>query len=284
MNISDAIAFGRERLQSAKIHTALADTKYLLRSVIERDPAFVVAHPEFELSAEKTQRFMTAIDRRSAHTPIQYIVGVQEFYGLRFRVTPDVLIPRPETEVLVEDAIARLRNIASPLICEVGTGSGCIAVSVSANLPHSKVTALDISPAALTVAAENAENIGVAPQITFLLSDVFSAVQGQLFDAILTNPPYVTAREYADLDREVRDFEPRTALTDGGDGLSIIRRIISGAPILLRPGGFLSIEVGRGQATEVRRMFESNDWSRVETLLDLQKIERAFIGTRNSAS
>ena len=280
MKVAEAISFGYESLSRAGLTAPLADAKYLLRAMTNRDATFLIAHPEYKLTEIERINYEDAIARRSTHMPVQHITGRQEFYGLEFTVTPDVLIPRPETEILVEYAINRLRLSESPPFYEIGVGSGCISVSVLYELINASAVAVDISTAAIRVATENARRHRVAERLDLRQSDIYAAFKGNLFDAVLTNPPYISEDEYGCLASEVRDHEPSIALTDHGDGLSVIREIITGAPPCIRSGGFLIIEIGQGQAERVRKMFANGNWPQIETLKDLQGIERAVVATR----
>ncbi len=261
-------------LRQAGVSEARREAGSLVALTLQKDISFLVAHPEYMLSEDEEKRFNEYLNRRVDREPLQYIRGHQEFFKLDFIVTPDVLIPRPETELLVENALSALQNFDSPIICEVGVGSGCIAISIL----HENTTAtgigLDVSEAALAVARTNAENNGVAGRLELRQSDVFEALGNESFEVIISNPPYVPAKDFISLQEEVRDFEPRQALTDNGDGLSIISQIVAGSPKFLRPGGFLFLEVGFNQAHQVVQMFDMNIWKTIETLPDLQGIPR----------
>jgi release factor glutamine methyltransferase len=191
-----------------------------------------------------------------------------------------VLIPRPETELLVETALEILKDTPGPSVCDVGTGSGCVAVSLLHVRPDARVCALDISPAALAVAARNAARHGVAGRFTPLVSDCFDALGDEgdsapaRFDAVVSNPPYVAERDLPELQREVREHEPRVALTPGGDGLSVVRRLVVEAPRLLRPGGHLLFEIGYDQHGRVRELVDPRVWTLLDIRRDLQGIPR----------
>jgi release factor glutamine methyltransferase len=246
----------------------------LLSFALNKGRTFLIAHPEYELNSDEETAFSEYLARRAAREPLQYIRGTQEFYGLEFEVSPAVLIPRPETEHLVETAIPLLRGIPEPVFCDVGTGSGCIPMSILHEVKNASGIALDISPAALAVARRNAEKLGVSERLTFEESDVFSCLTGEKFDLIVSNPPYVPKSEYDQLQAEVHDFEPAGALTDGEDGLSIIRQIVSESPKYLKSGGSLLMEIGFGQAGNVKKTFDRAAWRDVEILPDLQSIPR----------
>jgi release factor glutamine methyltransferase len=206
---------------------------------------------------------------------VQYITGRQEFFGLEFEVTPDVLIPRPETELIVEEAI-RLSHGSRPVILDLCTGSGCIAVALARELSAARVFASDVSPAALQVARRNAARHGL--RVEFLASDLLEAFAQQPFaDVITCNPPYVAEAEMPTLQREVREWEPRIALSDAGDGLSFHRRLLAETPSRLRPGGVLLCEMGYTQSEAILAMLNPTDWQAPQLLDDLQGIPRTLV-------
>jgi len=274
MNISDAIALGGDALRQASIAEPEREVNLLLRHSLKRDAAFIYAHPEYRLDAVESILFKAVLKRRVAGEPFQYISGVQEFYGHEFKVTPDVLIPRPETEILVEAAIKELDHKADAKFCEIGVGSGCIAISILKAVPSAVAVAVDISKAAIDVARMNADSHDVLDRLSLKESDVFSNVSEFEFDLIVSNPPYVTLPDIETLQKEVREFEPRTALVGGQDGLDIIRTLVSEAPKYLRPKGMLLIEIGWDQSDRVREMFENRTWHDLMLLDDLQGIPR----------
>ena len=246
----------------------------LLLAAIKQDKTFLFAHPEYELSDLEENLFRSNIQRRANHEPFHYIVGHKEFYGLDFEVTPNVLIPRPETEMLVRHSIEILREIDNPVFCEIGVGSGCISVSILHDIGKASAVGLEISEKAIAVAAGNAGKHNVSGRLKLKHSDIFSAVNYEKFDLIVSNPPYVPAADIPHLQAEVRDFEPHLALTDGSEGLSIIQRIIEESPRFLKSGGSLLIEIGVGQSETVKRMFNAQTWHTVEIIPDFQSIPR----------
>jgi release factor glutamine methyltransferase len=205
----------------------------------------ILAHPERPLSPDERARYGDLLDRRAAGIPLPYLTGRAEFFGLDFVVTPDVLIPRPETEALVELALER----GPRTVVDVGTGSGCVAVALATRLPRARIYATDLSRAALRVAAENARRHGVANRIHFLQADLASPLRGPV-DMLVSNPPYVAEEEWASLPESVREHEPRLALDGGPGGLRVVRRLLADAARLLRPGGVLLVEIGAGQGPE----------------------------------
>ena len=274
MNISTAISLAAETLKEAGVAEFRKEAASLLAFVLRKDSAFIIAHSDDELTADKKVLFDSCVRRRAEREPFQYIVGRQEFYGLEFEVTPDVLIPRPETEILVENTIAALSGHKNPSFLEVGVGSGCISVSILHSLEKATAVGIDISPAALAVAVRNAETHGDSGRFEPMLGDAFSPLSGRLFDLIVSNPPYVPAGEIDTLQPEVRDHEPHTALDGGHDGLDIIKHIIREAPQFLNPRGHLLLEIGHDQADKVRGLFDDRIWTEPEFIADLQGISR----------
>lgn len=274
MNITNAIESAAAVLRDSGIPEDRREAASLLDLCLKKGRTFIIAHPEYELTEAERAEFKRAIGRRAAGEPFHYIAGGREFYGLEFIVTPSVLIPRPETEMAAAAAVEFL-NVRGPSeFLEIGVGSGCIAVSVAVNAPQTKAVAADISPDALKIAAQNAERHKVSGRIEFVVSDVYSAIRKGGFDLIVSNPPYVPAADIAGLQVDVRAYEPRIALTDGGSGISIIQRLIDGAPRHLRPKGLILIEIGFGQAEAVMEMFDGSLWKDAETITDIRGIPR----------
>ena len=218
--------------------------------------------------------------RRRAGEPIQYITGETEFYGLPFRVTHDVLIPRPETEHLVEKVFELAARFSKARIVDVGCGSGAIAIALAHHLPHATITAIDLSAPALAVARENAELNGVASRIRFLEGDLLAPVRDEVFDIVVSNPPYVPIADRASLAVEVRDYEPVLALFTEGDGLSVYRRLIPDAFDVLVPGGHIALEIGFGQSTAVSELLSGAGFGEVDFISDLQGIPRVASARR----
>jgi release factor glutamine methyltransferase len=279
----------REALTRA---TNQLDASPHLRADAHRDAVLLILHllgipratlhadPDRPLTPEQQAAYESLILRRLTNEPIQYITGEQEFYGLALNVTPAVLIPRPETEHLVESVIARLDRDAPLQIVDVGTGSGAIAIALAHHLPHAIITAIDISPAALEVAASNAARHNLATRIRFLESNLLSALRpcDATFDAIVSNPPYVSIGDRDSLHPQVRDFEPETALFAGRGGLNIYRRLIPQAFSALKLNGLLALEIGQGQRDAVTALLA--DWNEVRFVNDLQHIPRVAMARR----
>lgn len=229
-------------------------------------------------SPEHRAEHRAFIQRRHAGEPIQYITGETEFFGLPFHVTRDVLIPRPETEHLVERAIALAHLFPAPRILDVGTGSGAIAVALAHALPHASLTTIDLSAAALSVARRNAACCALAERIRFLEGDLLAPVAGESFDLIVSNPPYVPTADRDTLAVEVRDFEPELALFAGADGLDICRRLIPAAFAALAPRGWFLFEIGFGQSEAVRSLLVGAGFTGIQFTPDLQAIPRVAEG------
>jgi release factor glutamine methyltransferase len=278
--LKDAVDAAAEQLH--ELPTGRRDAELLLLRALGQDRAWLLTHGDAELSAEQAARFHAWVERRVRQEPVQYILGEQEFFGLAMRVTPDVLIPRPETEHLVEVLLARAPRGAAVQIADVGTGSGAIAVALAHALPLARVTGLDISAAALDVARGNAERHGVADRdgaqgrVRFLESDLLSAVRGERFFAVVSNPPYVAEGEL--LEAQVREYEPRGALVAGPTGLEVYERLIPQAWQALVPDGWLLLEMGQGQREAVARLLQG--WDEVEFVADLQGIPRVAMARR----
>lgn len=274
MTFHAALSHGAGRLRD--LSTARRDAELLLRHATGRDRAFLLTHADEEVAPEQQSRYEQFLTRRARHEPIQYIVGEQEFYGLALRVTPDVLIPRPETEHLVEAALGRVAKNASVRIADVGTGSGAIAVALAYALPLAAITALDSSQFALKVARDNAERHKVENRIRFCESDLLDAVVEESFDAIVSNPPYVPDDEV--LEEQVRSYEPHSALYAGPSGLEVYRRLIPQAWQALEPRGWLLMEIGHDQRQAIAELVA--DWSELEFVNDLQGIPRVACARR----
>lgn len=248
----------------------------MLGHVLGRNAAWLEAHRDDEVPV--ASEFSALVGRRAAGEPIAYLMGVREFYGRDFAVSPNVLIPRPETELLVDIAKTKVGARETARALDLGTGSGCLAVTLALELPRVRVTAVDVSPAALEVARGNALRLGAT--VEFVESDWFAALSPQPFDLIVANPPYVAAGD-PHLDEGDLQFEPVGALTDPsdeGDGLSAIRRIVADAPLWLMPQGWLFFEHGYDQATAARQLLEAAGFSEIEQQRDLAGIIRASGG------
>lgn len=268
MTLAEALAWARRTIPAS-------EARLLLQGLLGVDAANLAAHPERRLDPTQVDRYLAQVARRTGGEPIAYLLGSREFFGREFAVSSAVLIPRPETELLVELGIAKLGAVAMPRILDLGTGSGCVAVSLALEL-GGVVTAVDVSAAALTVARENARRLAV--QVSFVESDWLAAIDGS-FELIVANPPYVAEGD-PHLDEGDLRFEPALALACGVDGLAAIRRIIADAPRYLERGGWLFLEHGYDQADAVRALLLAADFKEIEQHRDLAGIVRVSGGCR----
>jgi len=269
-----------DHLKSRHISEPRASAELLLGHVLGLDRLSLYLNAERPLEAGELEGFSKCLERRLRAEPIQYITGTQEFWSLTFTVTPNVLIPRPETELLVEALLdfARVTRAEQMRLMDVGTGSGAVAVAAARELPKAVVVAGDLSLPALEVARENARRHQVSERITFLCADLFCGLGRTLFDAVVTNPPYVKSSDFSRLPREIRDYEPRHALDGGEDGLQTIRAVIERAPDFLRSGGILALEMGAGQAEAVGALVSrSNRYRARHILKDYSAIDRVLV-------
>ncbi|MDY6299406.1 MAG: peptide chain release factor N(5)-glutamine methyltransferase [Selenomonadaceae bacterium] len=259
------------------IESPRLDAEVLLSHILGRERIYLYVHFDEPLEPAELARYREAIKQRVQRVPVAYIIGEKEFMGLTFKVTEDTLVPRPDTEILVQAAIERLRARGdAPRFADIGTGTGAICLSVLHFLPKAQADTVDISPAARAVAEENAAALGASDRITFLTGDLLAPLAGQCYDAILSNPPYIPDGDIAALAPEVRLKEPHTALAGGRDGLDFYRRLTADAPALLKDGGFLAVEVGIHQAVPVAAL-AAPAFSRTEILKDYAGIERIVI-------
>jgi release factor glutamine methyltransferase len=312
MDLRAALKEGMAQLRAAQIPSHTLAAELLLMHALGRDRAWIYSHPEEFVDPAAAEKFSALIARRAAGEPVQYLTGKQEFWGLEFEVTPAVLIPRPETEHVMEVALARLgeRGIKIHMdtgapreklrVADVGTGSGCLAVALASELPHAEVSATDISPAALEVARRNAARHGVAERTHFLQRDLLTGLENTdpssegarhavpasadgaaLFDLIVSNPPYIARSEAAQLQREVHDHEPHAALFGGPTGIEMYQRLVDQARDLLRDRGILVLELGHDSADHVRGIFDAQPaWTKVAITMDLAGIPRVLAAER----
>jgi release factor glutamine methyltransferase len=255
---------------------AKLESQLLLQYLLNVNRAWLISHQNDALQANIHAAYRALINRRVNGEPIAYILGYREFYGLRLKVTPDTLIPRPDTETLVDAALAKIPLQKNLNICDLGTGSGAIALAIAKHHPQAHITALDASQAALDIAIENAQNLNI-PNVTFILSDWFSAIQNKKFDIMVSNPPYIEAAD-AHLKQGDLRFEPLSALASGQDGLDAIRSIIAQAPQHLNPHGYLLLEHGYNQAKAVADLLKQAGFGKIETIKDLGGNERVTLG------
>lgn len=285
VTIQEALSRASSFLKLHDVEQHQFAAELLLRHVlgITREKLFTMLTDPLPERAESA--YQIVVERRASGEPVQYIIGQQEFYGLLFRVTPAVLIPRPETEILVEEVSKRIPRIwqeGSLLTAtDIGTGSGAIAVSLAVHHPQLQVVAVDISPDALCVAEENAGLHNVGSRVKFVKGDLLQPLlaEGKKADIIVSNPPYIPSADIKELDIQVRGHEPGTALDGGADGLDYYRSLAEGMPLVLRSPGLAAVEVGIGQADRVKEMFMATDlFNAVEVINDLAGIGRVVIG------
>ena len=292
LTVGDALRAAAPRLRASGSRSPRLDAELLLASALGVSRTELFRDPGRTLRPDEVARFEDLISRRVAREPVAYILGRRAFRTIDLEVTPDVLIPRPETETLVEVALEALAAMPiagpdpedEPLALDVGTGSGCVALALAAEDPFVRLVATDVDPGALAVARRNGARLGLARRVEFVLSDLFADVGERPFDLVVSNPPYIPADEYVTLEPNVRDHEPRLALYGGVDGLDFYRRLIPGAALLLRPGGTLALEVGAGQADDVAAIIETaRAYEAPEQRSDLSGVPRVVFARRRGA-
>ena len=272
-----------ERFRKEGLNAPRLDAEVLLAETLGVDRVGLYTHFDQPLHPEELARFKKLLQRRLQREPVAYIIGRQEFWSLTFKVTPDVLIPRPETEILVAEALKALsspaRTAGGPIrIFEMGTGSGAISVALARELPSASLVATDLSAKALAIARENASHLGVGEQIQFLQGDLFAPLEEEsAFELIVTNPPYIAEDDFPSLPPEVREFEPRLALDGGEDGLNFFRRALPRVGEFLNPGGWFLAEIGAGQDPSVLKIAQENPaLDSFDFIPDLAGIRRVF--------
>ena len=280
MRLREALNSAVQQLTAAGVGSSHRNAELLLRFALSCDRAHLYAHPERELTEGETERYRAAIVERARGVPAQYIIGHQEFWGLDLIVSPAVLIPRPETEHVIETVVELARDVSRLRIVDVGTGSGCIAIALATELPNATLHAVDVSPDALEVARANAARHQLSDRILFRQGDLLDGLleQGEQFDFVVSNPPYVGESEEDQVQLEVRKFEPRMAVFAGPTGFEVITRLVEQATRALSPNGWLVMEIGQGQEAAVRDMLR--DWQNLGFTPDLQRIPRVVAAQR----
>jgi release factor glutamine methyltransferase len=289
--LRDVLQSAIDSLTDAHVPSPRLNAELLLMFTLGCDRAYLYAHSERELTTDEQARYDQALGQRSRGVPTQYITGHQEFWGMDFIVTPAVLIPRPETEHVIETVLklvhsgrsgaGRAPSPANPIrIIDVGTGSGCIALALAKELPHAEIHATDISPDALEIAEANAARHQLASRIIFHDTDLLQGLESSFFDFVVSNPPYVGESEADQVQLEVRKFEPRNAIFAGPTGLEVIENLIPAARAALRPGGWLMMEISGTIAEGVKSLLES--WDCVQIKNDLQGIPRVAIAQKKA--
>ena len=260
--------------------TPRLDVETLLQKVLDVDRLYILLNLDKSLSDDEEKLFNKFIEERLSNRPIAYIVENREFMGLDFYVKEGVLIPRPDTEVLVEEVIELCKDKGPINILDIGTGSGAITVSLAKYLVNAKITSVDISDIALEIGEKNAQSNDVDDRITFIKSDLFTNIDKDMkFDIIVSNPPYIKKEVIETLDKQVKDFEPYNALEGGIDGLDFYRAITTQGKNYLNKGGILAYEVGHDQSEDVSKLMEKNGYTNIYTRKDLQQIDRVVIGS-----
>ncbi|MBQ8699943.1 MAG: peptide chain release factor N(5)-glutamine methyltransferase [Schwartzia sp.] len=262
--------FGSHGAESPRL-----DAEVLLSYLLGQKRIFLYVHFDQPLTADELARYRELVKRRAAGEPVAYICGEKEFMGLAFHVTPAVLVPQPDTETLVEAAMDRLKGKEAVRVADICTGSGAIALALAHYLPGASVAATDISPEAIGIAKENAEQLELSARAEFFTGDLLAPLTGKSFDAIVSNPPYIPSAEIADLPREVR-AEPKLALDGGADGLDFYRRLVTESAAILNDGGFLAVECGATQAGAIAEMAK-DDFGKTEIVRDLAGKERVVV-------
>ena len=283
VTVTHALDLAVSRLRAGGVGHPPLDAELLLRHVLGWDRASILVRGGESLSPGDEVLFFDLVSARGRRRPLQHLTGIQSFWRHEFVVGPAVLIPRPETEVLVEAALGLLEGVKAPRLIDVGTGSGCIALSLAAERPGATVVATDLSSPALAVARANASRLGLADRVRFVggdLLDPFRSGAGAAFDLVVSNPPYVDDAEWRNLEPEVRDHDPRSALVPEEGVRPLYGRLLAGAVRVLRPGGAVAVEVGAGQADAVAAQAATAGFTSARTVRDLQAIPRVILATR----
>jgi release factor glutamine methyltransferase len=268
-------------LEEAGIETPRPEAEWLLAGLLGVERFALYLEPTRRLTAAEAAHYRELLERRGRREPLQYLLGWEDFHGLRLAVTPDVLVPRPETEGLVEWALEVLAGRPEPVVADLGTGSGAIACAIAAALPRAEVLAVEMAAGALAVASRNVRELGLSERVRLLAGDLFAPL-GSLsasLDLVVANPPYLPSAVIASLPPEVSRHEPRAALDGGPDGLGVLRRIVAGAPPILKPGGWLLMEIGEEQAGPLASLMAAEGFSSIRARRDLNRVER-YIGGR----
>ena len=277
MNISEAIKQAEQSLTKGNIESARLEAEILLANVLKVDRIYLYVHSDEILTESQSKLYEDFIQRRLSHEPAAYIIGHREFMGLDFIVNKNVLIPRPDTEILVETVIERLKDIYGTInIVDIGTGSGAIAISLAKFLHNTKVDAVDISETALNIAKLNANNNDLADKVKFHQGDLFVPISDNRYNAIVSNPPYIPSAVIDTLEPEVAKYEPKIALDGGNDGLNFYRRLMDESPAFLVDGGFLAVEIGYDQAQAVAELAKKH-FNQVEVIKDLSQNDRVVV-------
>ena len=280
LDLDALLRWGKDRLKTAGIDDYEVSAEIILRDILNLNRSELILQPNKRVKSVQIDSYKGLVEKRSKRVPLQYLIEFVEFYNVRIKCDQRALIPRPETEILVEKVIKQLKELDSPSILDIGTGSGNIAISLVKNIPDSSVTGMDISEEALELARSNAELNNIRGRLNLMAGDIrdknFAKSLGR-FDCVVSNPPYISEGEIDRLQPEVVEFEPRRALVSPGDPSGFFKVILESIPDILRPGGLLAFEVGRGQADEVGDLM-SNNFDGIELFRDLAGINRVVTG------
>jgi release factor glutamine methyltransferase len=272
---SKLVKIGSGILKLKKINTHLLDSEIIMSNLLKKSRESFLINEDINVSDDNVKKFNSFIQRRENHEPIAYIINKKEFWSRNFYVNKNTLIPRPETELLVEKIVSHFRN-SSPYILDIGTGSGCILISILEEIKKAKGIGIDISKKALLVAKKNLRNSKIKNRVKFLHKSIDKEFNGK-FDLIVSNPPYICTHELKNLDNDIKYFEPKVALDGGNDGLDVIKKIIYKAKKLLRKKGILAIEIGNKQYTQVSKILRTNSFREKYLICDNQKNIRCVL-------
>ncbi len=282
--ISSILNWTINYFKSKQIESARLDAEVLLAHVLKQERIYLYVHFDEPMEQDELAQFRQYVAKRARHIPVAYIIGKREFMGLSFKVTPDTLIPRPDTEILVESALDNIDKDAAVNIADIGTGSGAIILSLLKNRDKARGFTVDISAKAIDVAKENAQKLAVDDRCEFFTGDLFAPLNARksFFEAIVSNPPYIPREDIATLESDVKDYEPLSALTDNGDGLSFYRRLFAEGKMYLTDNGFMAVEIGIHQAEAVKKIAEANDWHKIKIIKDYAGIDRVVMAWKQN--
>lgn len=275
--ISSLLNWTVNYFKSKNIQSARLDAEVLLSHVLRQERIYLYVHFDEPMEQNELNKFREYVKKRAQHVPIAYIIGEREFMGLPFKVTKDTLIPRPDTEILVENVLNNVDKDKEIEIVDIGTGSGAIILSLLVNLPKAQGKTVDISSKAIEVAKENAVNLQVNDRCEFFVGDLFAPLNDNKFDVIVSNPPYIPQKDIATLEDDVKEYEPVSALTDGGDGLSYYRRLLSEGKAYIKENGFIALEIGIYQSNDVKQIAMDNGWKNIKIIKDYAGIDRVVL-------
>ena len=278
ITVLQAIQLSTGYLEEKGIESARTNSELMLAHIMNCKRLELYLSFDRPLKEEELVTLREFISRRGKYEPLQYILGEVEFYGLNFKVDKRVLIPRPETELLIEEAINIAKNEKLEKLLDIGTGSGNIPIALAVNMPELKITSIDISAEAIEVASNNAELNNVSQNITFINSGIESFSVTEKFDMIISNPPYVSSDDYSSLQKEIVEYEPKNAVTDNSDGLSFYNSILARSNELLKPGGYILFEIAIDQSKSIKQIMAKNGFAEIRIIKDYQNIERIIVG------